>query len=168
MTNLKSNVFCPNCGAKNTIEQNFCRFCGFNLQETAKSLAAQISFGKSARELKQLQLIKKFTDYGSTALTIVVSIAIVFYAYVILTKMVFSGERVLIGLVILSMIYQFAMRHWRRIKRSRVKENNDEANLATQRETAELLEEKPFAPATSVTENPTELLYVDRKTQKLR
>ncbi len=62
MTNPKSNVFCPNCSAKNKIEQNFCRFCGLNLQETTKSLAAQLSSGKSARELKQLQLIKNFTD----------------------------------------------------------------------------------------------------------
>ena len=62
MANLKSNVFCPNCGAKNTIEQNFCRFCGLNLQETTKSLVAQVTFGKNANELKQLRLIKKFTE----------------------------------------------------------------------------------------------------------
>lgn len=168
MTNPKSNVFCPNCGAKNKIEQNFCRFCGLNLQETAKSLAAQLSFGKNARELKQLQLIKKFTDYGSIGLTIIASIAIAFYAYVVVTKMVFSGKRVLLGLFLLSMVFQFVMRHIRRIKRNKIRENNEEVNLTAQKETAKLLEEKPFAPAHGVTENSTELLFSQNKTKKLR
>jgi hypothetical protein len=168
MINSKSNIFCPNCSAKNKIEQNFCRFCGLNLQETAKSLVAQLEFGKNARELKQLQLIKKLTDYGSVALTIIVSIALAFYVYAVLTKMIFSGERILLGLVLLSMIYQFVMRHIRRLKRNKVKENNDEVNVLSRRETSKLLEEKPFAPAVSVTEKATELLFLENKTNKLR
>ncbi len=168
MTNPKSNIFCPNCSAKNKIEQNFCRFCGLNLRETATSLAAQLSFGKNARELKQLQLIKKLTDYGSIGLTIVVSVAIAFYAYVIVTKMVSSGKRVLLGLFLLSLLFQFVMRHIRRIKRGQIKENNEKADLPSQKETTKLLEEKPFAPVTSVTENSTELLFSSNKTKKMR
>lgn len=168
MQNPKFNVFCPNCSAKNKIEQNFCRFCGLNLQETTKSLVAQVEFGKNARELKQLQLIKKLTDYGSGALTVIVSIALAFYVYAVLTKMIFSGERIFLGLVLLSMVYQFVMRHIRRLKRSKVKEINDELNLQSQRDTAKLIEEKPFAPVASITENATELLLVENKTTKLR
>lgn len=168
MTNAKSNVFCPNCSAKNKIEQNFCRFCGLNLQETTKSLVAQVEFGKNARELKQLQLIKKLTDYGSIALAIIVSIALALYVYAVLTKMIFSGERILLGLLLLSMVYQFVMRHLRRFKRSIVKENNDELNLSSKRDAAKLIEEKPFAPVSSITENATELLFVENKTTKLR
>jgi len=166
MTNPKSNVFCPNCGAKNKIEQNFCRFCGLNLQESTRSLAAQLSSGKNARELRQLQLIKKITDYGSIGLTIIVSIAIAFYAYVVATKLIFSGKRVLLGLFLISMIFQFVMRHIRRIKRNKIKENNAEVNLPS-KETAKLLEEEPFAPAASITEHSTELLFADHKTKKL-
>jgi hypothetical protein len=168
MPNTKSNVFCPNCSAKNKIEQNFCRFCGLNLQETTKSLAAQLEFGKNARELKQLQLIKKLTDYGSVALTIIVSIALAFYVYAVLTKMIFSGERILLGLLLLSMVYQFVMRHIRRLKRNKVKENNDKVDLLLQRETEKLLEVKPFTPVNSVTENATKFLFVENKTNKLR
>jgi len=36
------------------------------------------------------------------------------------------------------------------------------------RETAKLLEDKPFEPAASVAENSTELLFVENKTKKLR
>lgn len=168
MTNPKSNVFCPNCSAKNKIEQNFCRFCGLNLQETTKSLVAQLEFGKNARELKQLQLIKKLTDYGSVALTIIVSIALAFYVYAVLTKMIFSGERILLGLLLLSMVYQFVMRHIRRLKRNKVKENNDEVDLLSRIETSKLLEKKPFAPVASVTEKATDLLFIENKTNKLR
>ena len=82
--------------------------------------------------------------------------------------MIFSGERILLGLTLLSIVYQFVMRHIRRLKRSKVKENNDEVDLLSQRETAKLLKEKPFAPVASVTENVTELLFVENKTNKLR
>ena len=170
MTDLNSNIFCPYCSGKNKVEQSFCRFCGLNLEETAKSLAAQLSFGKNARELRQLQLIKKITDYGSIGLTIIVSIALAFYAYVVATKMIFSGKRILFGLFLLSMVFQFVMRYIRRIKRNKINENSREASLPLQRETAKLIEEKPFAPAApaSVTENSTELLIAGNKTRKLK
>jgi hypothetical protein len=38
--------------------------------------------------------------------------------------------------------------------------------LAEQKDTAKLLEEKPFEPAASVTENSTELLLVKNRTKK--
>jgi hypothetical protein len=167
MATPKSNVFCPNCSAKNKIEQNFCRFCGLNLQETTRSLTAQLSTGKNARELRQMQLIKKITDYGSVALTIVVSMAFAFYAYVVATKLIFTGKRVLLGLFLISISFQFVMRQIRRIKRNKIKENNSEASLPSQRETAKLIEEKPFAPAASIAENSTELLFAENKTRKL-
>ena len=167
MTALKSNVFCPNCSAKNDIEQNFCRFCGLNLQETTRSLAAQLSSGVNASELKQLQLIKKVIDYGSIGLTVIIAVALAFYAYVVATKLIFSGKRVLLGLFLLSMVFQFVMRQIRRIKRNKVRENNAKASFPSQKETAKLLEEKPFAPASSVTENSTELLFAENKTKKL-
>jgi hypothetical protein len=165
MANPKSNVFCPNCSAKNKIEQNFCRFCGFNLQATKTSLTTQLSSGENSRELKQLQLIKKFTDYGSIALTVVVSVAIAFYAYVVLTKMVFSGKRILVGLFLLSMTFQFIMDQIRRIKRKKIAEINARTDLPS-KETTKLLEDKPFAPA-SVTEHSTQLLFTENKTRKL-
>jgi hypothetical protein len=170
MTNPKSDIFCPNCSAKNKIEQNFCRFCGFNLQDTTKSLTAQLAIDKNARQFNQLKLIKRLTDFASVALAIIVSTGIVFYLYAILTKMVFSGKRVLLGLFLISLIFQFFGRFIRRIMRDRVIEEGAKTNPppieSEKRETAKLLEEKPFAPA-GVTENSTELLFVENKTRKL-
>jgi len=34
-------MFCPNCGKANSIDQKFCRSCGFNLEETSRSVTQQ-------------------------------------------------------------------------------------------------------------------------------
>jgi hypothetical protein len=34
-------MFCPNCGAKNSQAQNFCRACGIGLEEISSALAVQ-------------------------------------------------------------------------------------------------------------------------------
>ena len=34
-------MFCPNCGSKNGVEQNYCRECGLKLDAIAEAVAAQ-------------------------------------------------------------------------------------------------------------------------------
>jgi hypothetical protein len=171
MTNPKSDIFCPNCSAKNKIEQNFCRFCGFNLQDTTKSLIAQLSIDKTARQFNQLKLIKKLTDSASVGLVVIVSTGILFYLYAVLTQMVFSGKRVLLGLFLIYMVFQFFGRFIRRILRNRIIEDGAETDSPPkeleEKETAKLLEEKPFARAAGLKENSTELLFAENKTRKL-
>jgi hypothetical protein len=173
MTNPKSEVFCPNCSAKNKIEQNFCRFCGFNLQDTTKSLVKQLSIDKNARQFKQLKLIKRLTELSSIGLAILVSSGIIFSVYAILNHMILSGKRVFLGLFLIYMIFEFAIRQIRRIKRGKIMADEAKTNPLPveleKMETAKFLEEKPFSPAAaSVTENSTELLFVENKTKKLR
>jgi hypothetical protein len=170
MTNQKSDVFCPNCSAKNKIEQNFCRFCGFNLQETKKSLAAQLSIDKNARQFKQLKLIKRLTDFASVGLIILVSTGVIISIYAILNHMVFSGKRVLLGLFLIYLIFEFAIRQIRRIKRRQIMKDEAKTNRLPNEpenlETAKLPEGTSFAPARSITENTTGLLYAEQKTKK--
>jgi ABC-type bacteriocin/lantibiotic exporter with double-glycine peptidase domain len=172
MTNPKADIFCPNCSAKNKIEQNFCRFCGFNLQDTTKSLVAQLSVDKNASRFNQLKLIKRLSDFASVGLIILVSTGIILSILAILSHMVFSGRRVLLGLFLIYLIFEFAIRQIRRIKRRKILEDEAKTSPLTTdeleaKETAKLLEEKPFEPAArSVTENTTGLLYVEQKTKK--
>ena len=61
-------MFCPNCGSKNDDKQNYCRFCGLNIQASAKSLMDQIVFGKDSDSLKKLRTFKRTVDVASTIL----------------------------------------------------------------------------------------------------
>lgn len=173
MTKPKSEVFCPNCSAKNKIEQNFCRFCGFNLQEATRSLVRQLSIDKDARQFNQLKLIKRLTDFASLGLAILVASGLIFYIYAVLTNMVFSGKRILFGLFLIYMVFESAILFIRRMKRRRIiaegeAKTNRLTNEPGKAETAKLFEEKSFMPAAaaSVTENTTGLLYAERKTKK--
>ncbi|HLM00971.1 MAG TPA: zinc ribbon domain-containing protein [Pyrinomonadaceae bacterium] len=176
MTNPKSDIFCPNCSAKNKIEQNFCRFCGFNLQDAAKSLARQLSVDKDRQQFNQLKLIKRLTDFASVGLIIIVSTGVIISIYAILNHMIFSGKRVFLGIFLIGMIFEFAIRQVRRIKRRRVMQDEAKTNQLPKTgepekvKTAKMIEEKPFMPAAAVggvTENTTELLFAENKTRKL-
>jgi hypothetical protein len=172
MTKSKSNIFCPNCAAKNKIEQNFCRFCGLDLRDTANSLLAQFSSDEKARRFDKLKLIKKLSDVASIGLIFVIAAGTLFYLYLVSTKMIFSGERILFGLFLVLMISHFALNQIRRINRARYKK--DETDLSPQesknlknKETAKFLEDKPFEPVGRMTENSTRLLFVENNAKKM-
>lgn len=171
MTKSKSNIFCPNCAAKNKIEQNFCRFCGLNLRETANSLLAQFSSDEKARRFDKLKLIKKLSDVASIGLILVIAAGTLFYLYLVSTKMIFSGERILFGLFLVFMISQFALNQIRRINRTRNKKDETvspqkKSESLQNKETAKFLEDKPFEPIDNIAENSTRLLFVENKAKK--
>lgn len=175
MTNPKSDIFCPNCSAKNKIEQNFCRFCGFNLQDAAKSLVRQLSVDKNARRFNQLKVIKRLTDFTSLGLAILAASGLIFYIYAVLTNMVFSGKRVLFGLFLIYMVLESAILFFRRMKRRKIiadEAKTDQLPGSDEPEkikTAKMIEERPFMPAAAVagvTENSTELLFAENRTGK--
>ena len=57
-------MFCPNCGAKNSSEQKFCRSCGMNLEQTALDLADQ--FG-AVRDVSSQSIDRFFENLGKVA-----------------------------------------------------------------------------------------------------
>lgn len=171
MENPKSHIFCPNCSSKNDIEQNFCRYCGLSLKDIAKSLAAQLSFNKDAAQLKQLKRLKKLEDYTAIGFTAATLAGITIFIYAVYTKMIFPGLRVFPAVVIAFMIFNFVTRQIRHLKRRRISQNDEskiKGDSLSAKETAKLIEEKPFTPAISVIENSTELLFTENKTNKLR
>jgi hypothetical protein len=175
MTNSKSNIFCPNCGANNNIEYNFCRFCSFHLQETTASLTAQLSSGKNAGQLKKLEWIKRFSDLATSGLIFSAVPALLIYFYTLFTKTNFAGVKVFYALVVIFLVLEGVMAYLRRTNTLGYAEELSRKNSLAQndleklekRETAKLLEEKPFQPIASITENSTELLFVENNTRKL-
>jgi hypothetical protein len=162
------NMFCPNCGANNNKKQNYCRFCGLNLQETAKSLVNQIVFGEDSKSLKKLSSVKRVVDFTSTALVgmLVVGIA----AYLFFSDPNFGKEltKISLGVFFLLKTIQEIIGYFQR--RARSENKRFEPNGGKQfesKETAKLLEEKLIEPAPSKIENSTELFPVENKTRKL-
>ncbi len=173
MTNRKSNIFCPNCSANNKIEQNFCRFCGLNLLETTKSLRTQFSTDVKEQRFKRLELIKKLSDSLLVTLALTAAIGMLIYSYSDSSQAFFFGRKSFVfTLIVVFLTVQSALSYFRRKNTTGYWEELAAKKAASPgelkaRETAKLLEDKPFEPAASVTENSTRLLFVENKTNKL-
>lgn len=162
-------MFCPNCGARNNRKQNYCRFCGLNLRDTAKSLISQLAFGEDSDLVKSLSSVKRGIDFTLAALAGVVLVCGVAYFFfgagfgrgVMRTGMaVFFLLQLILG----------AVGYYQRKERGKARANRVEQNKAEHLESKEavpLLEEKPFEAVPNVAERTTELLRVESKTRKL-
>jgi predicted amidophosphoribosyltransferase len=161
-------MFCPNCGANNNRKQNYCRFCGLNLQGTAKSLMNQIVFGEDSKSLKKLSSIKRAVDFTSTALIGMLIVGIAAYLFFIDPKFGKDLIKISLGIFFLLKTIQEVIGYFQR--RARSKNKRFEPKVAEQfesKETARLLEERPLEPVPSVIENSTELFPVENRTRKL-
>lgn len=165
-------MFCPNCGANNSTEQRFCRACGLNLEQTALSLLEQIPSAESAKLLKRERNLEKFGNIAFGGFGFVLLTGIIAIIYLITTKMILSGESVLGGIILIAFIIFAALALTYVVLNEDLKERKQKAKpvlkneISEKQETARLLEEKPFEPIPSVTENTTELLYAEKNTRK--
>ncbi len=165
-------MFCPNCGANNSTEQKFCRACGLNLESAAQSLLEQIPSAESANLLKQERRLEKFGAFAWYGFCSVLLIGICSMIYAIVTNMILTGEKVWFGVTLVAFIVFGAMSlayvflnedlKERKLKSTPTLKND----LIEKRDTAKLLEDKPFEPVPSVIENTTELLHAEPKTRK--
>lgn len=162
-------MFCPNCGANNNRKQNYCRFCGLNLRDTAKSLTSQIVFGEDSNLVKSLSSVKRVIDLALAALAgvlIVCAVAYFFFASG------FGKDMMKMGIIIFFLLEAIlgTVGYYQRRERAKARANKFEQSAALQfesKETARVLEEKPFAPVPRVAENSTELLPTENRTRKL-
>lgn len=167
-------MFCPNCGANNSTEQKFCRACGLNLEQTALSLLEQIPSAESAELLKRQKNLDKFGSIAFGGFGIVLLTAIAAIIYLIITKVILSGNSVFGGILLIAFIVfavlTLAYVVFNEDLKERMQKMNPASNnkLSGKLDTGKLLEEKLFEPMPSVTENSTELLYTKNKTQKLQ
>ncbi|HEX2271961.1 MAG TPA: zinc ribbon domain-containing protein, partial [Pyrinomonadaceae bacterium] len=60
-------MFCPNCGAKTSIEQKFCRACGLGLEKIALSLTEQLPSRPDEKLMSQKERLERL---GVAALSV--------------------------------------------------------------------------------------------------
>lgn len=166
-------MFCPNCGANNSTEQKFCRACGLNLGKSAESLIEQMPSAQSANLLRHEKAIERFGNFALGGFGVVVVIGVAALSWILVTKVLLTGTNVFATVLLIS-FFVFAILSLifvvlnESLKERRAKGNPRLVNeLNEVKNTGKLLEDKPFEPAASVTENSTELLYTKNKTQKL-
>lgn len=164
-------MYCPNCSAQNDKNQNFCRFCGLNLEETAKSLKHQLSFGQKAAKLKELDKLKRITGYTSICLIVFFVLGILALSFFDFDKTTFkSFIKISLGIYF---VFYFSQKSMKYYQQQKTQDNSPhtfptEQSAFGSKETSKLLEEKSFIPISSVTDNSTELLYTENQTRKLR
>ena len=158
-------MYCPNCGARTSIDQNFCRACGFSLEKTALSLSEQLPAKVDRSIQAQKERLEKL---GVAALSIfgfgVLSLLLFLMGQKLISKGML-GVLALVGILImivcgLGSVILFAKAKDLDEKSSKHRQQN----LANGSETTkELLSEGHFEPVPTVTERTTELLAVDKR-----
>ncbi|HEV8159790.1 MAG TPA: zinc ribbon domain-containing protein [Pyrinomonadaceae bacterium] len=167
-------MFCPNCGANNSTEQKFCRSCGLNLEKSAESLIEQLPSAQSANLLKHGKTVERFGNFALGGLGVVILFGVTILIYTIIEKFLVSGTNVYFAILMVAfIIFAFLslvfviFNETLKEKKAKIKPTIKN-ELDEKKDTAKLLEEKPFEPVGSVTENSTELLYTKNKTQKFQ
>jgi hypothetical protein len=164
-------MFCPNCGTKTSIDQNFCRACGLGLEKIAVTLNEQLP----TRVDMNLQHEKeRFEKLGVALLSVFGFGVLTMILYGIVYKFMMSGGDILTGLAMIGFIIMIACGLGSVVLFAKAKEAGEAAtkrkpqqNLAAGSEsTKELLTEGRFEPVPSVTDRTTELLTVEKHEAK--
>jgi len=162
-------MFCPNCGAKTSIEQKFCRACGLGLEKIAVSLSEQLPTRPDEHLLSQKE---RYERLGVAALSVFGLGVLGVFLYGIVYKIMITQGKILGGLALLGFLLMAGCGILSVILFAKAKEAEDAAGKRRleQKEAAgiatptnELLTEGHFEPVPSVTDRTTELLYVEKK-----
>lgn len=157
-------MYCPNCGAKNSIEQNFCRSCGLSLEKTAFSLSEQLP----AKLDQSIQAKKeRLEKLGVAALSVFGLGVLSLLVYGIGIKLIDKGVLGILatlGVLIMLVCGLGSVILFARAKELDEKSTRRPRNLSSgSGSTKELLSEGHLEPVPTVTERTTELLAVDKR-----
>jgi hypothetical protein len=164
-------MFCPNCGTKTSIDQNFCRACGLGLEKIAVTLNEQLP----TRVDMNLQHEKERFEKLGVALLSVFGIGVLtMILYGIVYKFMMSGGDILTGLAMIGFIIMIACGLGSVVLFAKAKEAGEAATkrkpqqslVAGSESTKELLTEGHFEPVPSVTDRTTELLTIEKHEAK--
>ena len=158
-------MYCPNCGTKTSIDQNFCRACGLSLEQTALSLSEQLP----AKINRSVQAQKERLEKFGVALLSLFGVCVISLLLFLLGRSLLSkglpGILAMLGALILIIsglgsVILFAKAKYLEEKSEKRRSQNPASGTET---TKELLSEGHFEPVPTVTERTTELLAIDQR-----
>jgi len=163
-------MFCPNCG-KETNEQKFCRDCGLKVEKIFNVLVKEIQEREKTSVQKRDDLFRKL-GFVSLSLLFGLCFSFVFYLAVYYKFVIFGKEIMgaigLTAMIFLGLLSLFFFNLPKFLDRKQIDEEFSKDNeIEETGKTEKLLSEGSFEPIGSITENSTELLFVENKTKKL-
>jgi hypothetical protein len=184
-------MFCPNCGIRNKVEQNYCRGCGLKLDAIFERVSDQFPSAEYRELQRRKERFEKFGMYSLSVAGLIGFTILLFKATQY--KLIFFGPddllgvaiTALIGFLILSVVLLNYPKFFLRAGKSpRVSSPHDagsppehlRAGLqseglsdpvdGTNPVTAKLIEDRPSDYVSSVTENTTTSLKVPRSIKR--
>jgi zinc ribbon protein len=94
-------MFCPNCGAKTSVEQKFCRTCGLGLEKIALSLTEQLPTRADDSPASEKERLER---WGLAALSVFGAGVVALLLFFIVYRMMFLEGKILNGLALLGMM----------------------------------------------------------------
>lgn len=161
-------MFCPNCGAENRVEQNFCRSCGLKLDAISQAVADQFPSKEYTELQRRKELFEKLGLFSLSAAGLIglgfLLFTAAYYKLILFGPDVlfWSSAGALIGFLLLSVFFFSYPKLFMKFKKLDPRQSlPDEPTISAS--TNKLLEDKPFEPIPSVTEHSTELLRAPEK-----
>jgi zinc-ribbon domain len=166
-------MFCPNCGVENRSEQNYCRSCGLKLDTISQLVSEQFPTKEYAALQKRKELFEKL---GLFSLSIFGFLGFLFLLVAGYYKIILFGADVVlaaalaafIGFGLLAVFFFNYPKLFMKFEKINPRLSPTEESAMTGQPNSNLIEDKPFEPVPSVTEDSTELLSVENKTRKFR
>lgn len=163
-------MFCPNCGSKNSIEQNYCRGCGLKLDAVVEAVSGQFPSDEFVELQRRREMFQRIGMFCLAVAGFVGFALLLFKAAQYKAELfgedvlVWSAISALVGFLVLSVFFFNYPKFF--LKEKNVAPFKDQKDKMEWPVTAKLIEDRPFESASSVTESTTDLLEVTASKRK--